>query len=319
MSGLSHLKKDVSQYLAYLRVEKKYSDHTVAAYKRDLERFLGQIPLLTWSDYQPHHIRSYSAQLHSQGMAPRSIGRALSSIRALFDYLQHAEPVSKPPTNNPAANVRAPKARKPLPKTLDTDQSAQLLSQSLGDQTQDSARAHTHLRDLAIAELLYGSGLRLQELVNLNHADVDLEQGFVTVLGKGQKMRRVPLGRICIRALQAWFACKQAYHKDSPVFTARNNQRISHRTVQARLKRLGEHRLGNATLHPHLLRHSFASHILESSGDLRAVQELLGHADISTTQIYTHLDFQQLAKVYDQAHPRAQRADATDGLNEPKP
>ena len=199
--------------------------------------------------------------------------------------------------NNPATGVRAPRIAKKLPRALDTDQAAQLLV--------GSVTTPIEKRDRALLELFYGSGIRLAELVGLDIQDLDLANGNARVLGKGRKTRIVPLGSHTVTALQAWLSTRSDQQPEDPVFVGRGNQRISPRTVQLRVKRAGMKALGVDSIHPHLLRHSFASHLLESSGDLRAVQELLGHSDISTTQIYTHLDFQHLAKVYDIAHPRA--------------
>ena len=184
-----------------------------------------------------------------------------------------------------------------LPKVLDTDQAARLL-----DFQPQNAKEK---RDKAIIELLYGSGLRLMEVVGLSIKDLDLAAGFVTVLGKGNKVRQVPLGRLCIKALDEWLAEHPSIATDAPLFPSKNGQPISPRTIQKRLKDIAVIQLGDNSLHPHMLRHSYATHMLESSGDLRGIQELLGHNDISTTQIYTHLDFQHLANVYDKAHPRA--------------
>ena len=206
-----------------------------------------------------------------------------------------------PSPANPAANARAPKSRNKLPRTLDADRTAKLF-----DFEASTARDK---RDLAMLELFYGSGVRLAELVGIDLKDLDLQGGFVTVTGKGNKVRQIPLGTPCIAAIESWLAARGPADAGAPLFTGRGGRRIGRRTVQQRLKRLGGAQLGSNTVHPHMLRHSFASHLLESSGDLRAVQELLGHADISTTQIYTHLDFQHLAKVYDAAHPRAARQD----------
>jgi len=289
---------DLHAFIERLRVEKQYSSHTLAAYGRDLERlrrFAGK-PLrsLTATD-----VRSYAAHLHGRGLAPRSIARALSSVRGFYRHLERHQQIA----SNPAADVRAPRGKSRLPGTLDTDQAARLFS----DPPADAAGR----RDYAIAELLYGSGLRLSELVGLDLKDLDLEGGFVTVIGKGRKTRQVPLGRHCIAALRAMLEDRDFIAPDQPLLLGRGGRRISPRTVQKRLKDLGRRLLGTDDLHPHRLRHSFASHLLESSGDLRAVQELLGHADIATTQIYTHLDFQRLASVYDQAHPRAALNGAT--------
>jgi integrase/recombinase XerC len=206
---------------------------------------------------------------------------------------------------NPAKLVSAPKAARKLPQVLDTDQAAQLLD--FADLDDDSA-----VCDRAILELFYGSGLRLSELVGLRIAEVDLAQGFVDVLGKGNKRRLVPLGRHCVEALKDWLSVHPNPLGDNWLLPGRGNKPLSPRTIQNRIKRVAQRQLGENSLHPHMLRHSFATHLLESSGDLRAIQELLGHADIATTQIYTHLDFQHLAKVYDSAHPRAHNSGEQD-------
>ncbi len=289
----------LDSFLDHLRYEKRCSEHTLAAYRRDLEKFESTLPV-PLTETSSHHVSAFVARLHSQGLAPRSIQRALSSVRSLFRYLESQRVI----TVNPAAAARAPKRRAPLPKALDTDQAAKLFDYT--------ATTPVAKRDRAMVELLYGSGLRLAELVDLDVGDVDLHEGFATVLGKGGKSRQVPLGSHCVHALEQWLACAPTTGRDQPLFTGRPGRRISPRTVQLRLKKLATSQLGSDELHPHMLRHSFASHMLESSSDLRAVQELLGHSDISTTQIYTHLDFQHLARVYDAAHPRA----ATSGEEE---
>ena len=203
--------------------------------------------------------------------------------------------------SNPAAIVEAPKNKPKLPHVLDADQAAQLFA--------FTPRNKIEIRDMAMMELFYGSGIRLSELIEIDIKDLDLDAGYVTVIGKGRKTRQVPLGSFCIKAIREWLSQSPKKMGNQPLFTTRGSKRISHRTVQTRLKRIATIQLGNNQLHPHMLRHSFASHLLESSSDLRAVQELLGHSDIATTQIYTHLDFQHLAKVYDAAHPRAKRSD----------
>jgi len=290
----------LDRFLAYLEVERRYSPHTMAAYRRDLSRFAADVDT-PWAEVRSHQVTAHIARLHGRGLKPRSIQRVLSSLRSLYRYLKRQRVVSEDPT----VGNRGPKSRRRLPGALDTDQAAQLLN--------FDAATPTELRDRAMAELLYGSGLRLAELTGANVADLDLAEGFMTVRGKGSKTRRVPLGRHCVAALEAWLGCRAdpppADGSPRPLFTGRGANRISPRTVQQRLKRLAARQLGSTELHPHMLRHSFASHLLESSSDLRAVQELLGHADISTTQIYTHLDFQHLAKVYDAAHPRSKRRD----------
>ncbi len=288
--------RDIAGFIEFLRTQKQYSVHTLAAYRRDLDDFAASLAAIRWSAVRSGDVRTHISAKHARGHAQRSVQRALSCIRSFFSYLERNGDV----TTNPASSVRAPKSRAKLPTLLDTDQAAQLLNFTPADAAER--------RDIAMLELFYGSGLRLAELVALDIRDLDLADGFVRVTGKGRKVREVPLGSFCIDALQTYLAERGADSRDAPVFTARRNTRISHRTVQQRLKRLSQRQLGSNALHPHMLRHSFASHLLESSGDLRAVQELLGHADISTTQIYTHLDFQHLAKVYDASHPRAKRS-----------
>jgi integrase/recombinase XerC len=285
----------LEDYIAHLRHERRYSPHTIAGYRRDLTATQRSTGIADWMDLRAHHVRSHIARLHAQGYATRSIQRALSCLRAFLDYLAQRGRVA----DNVARGIRAPKSRRRLPQTLDTDQAARLLDAPPG--------SRDTLRDQAMVELLYGSGLRLSELVGLDVGDADLGAGFVRVLGKGRKQREVPMGRKCIDALRAWLAARGPCSHRDPLFVGRGAARISPRTVQYRLKRLGIERLGSDAVHPHLLRHSFASHLLESSGDLRAIQEMLGHTDIATTQIYTHLDYQHLARVYDDAHPRARR------------
>ena len=295
------MESPTQRFLEHLRFEKRYSDNTVSAYERDiakLTRFLS-VPI---TEVRSHHIDGFVAHLHGKGLAPRSIQRALSSVRSLFNFLEQTGVVR----GNPAANNKAPKTKSKLPNTLDADQAAALFT--------FQPKNDLERRDLAMLELLYGSGVRLSELVGIDLQHLDLNSGFVTVTGKGSKARQVPMGSHCIKAIRDWLACRVGLGPQAPLFTAGkgytgHGRRISQRTVQQRLKRLAMLQLGSDQLHPHMLRHSFASHLLESSGDLRAVQELLGHADISTTQIYTHLDFQHLAKVYDAAHPRAGSAD----------
>lgn len=293
---------EITRFLDYLRIERRYSPHTVAAYRRDLERFAADVgrPL---SEVRRHQVTEHVARLRSRGLEARSIQRALSSIRSCYRYLKRVGLAD----DDPSVGVRGPKRPKKLPGALDADQTAQLFAFD-ADDPRDR-------RDRAMAELLYGSGLRLAELTAANVADVDLDAGFMTVHGKGGKTRQVPLGRHCVAALRRWLASRDDLSPGTPeyggrpLFTGQPGRRISPRTVQQRLKRLATRQLGSDELHPHMLRHSFASHLLESSSDLRAVQELLGHADISTTQVYTHLDFQHLARVYDAAHPRAKARD----------
>ena len=297
------LATEIGAFLDYLTFEKQYSPNTLSAYRRDLERFASTVARPA-KEIGAHDISTFIAQLHSKGLSPRSIQRNLSAVRSFFSFLE----AKKLTRTNPAAGARAPKDKNKLPHTLDTDQAAKLFD--------FEASTPRLKRDKAMLELFYGSGLRLAELVGIDRTDLQLESGYVTVLGKGGKQRQLPLGRHCIRAIQDWLEHHPlaANAPNYPLFTGRGQQRISPRTVQTRVKQLAAQQLGSTHLHPHMLRHSFASHLLESSGDLRAVQELLGHSDLGTTQIYTHLDFQHLAKVYDAAHPRAdsQPEDGTD-------
>jgi integrase/recombinase XerC len=290
------LDRDIDRFLEHLDRERRYSPHTRAAYRRDLSLFAASLDISRWIDVRSAHVRAHIGALHRRGDATRSIQRALSCIRSFFKYLGRVGVVD----GNVASVVRAPKTRRRLPRLLDTDQTAQLLN--------FTPREALDLRDAAMLELFYGSGLRLAELVALDVRDLDLAEGFVTVTGKGRKVRQIPLGSFCIAALRAYLASRDATDPSAPVFTGRGSARISPRTVQQRVRRLSQRQLATSEVHPHMLRHSFASHLLESSGDLRAVQELLGHTDISTTQVYTHLDFQHLAKVYDASHPRAKRS-----------
>ena len=290
---MNTLDDDVGRFLEHLRVERRSPQNTTAAYTRDLNRFVAESGALRSAEVSAHDVRAFAARLHGGGLSPRSIARHLSSVRGLFAFLVGRREVNA----NPAIGIRAPKQRHRLPKTLDVDQASRLFTAA--------ADTPIEMRDQAIAELLYSSGLRLSELVAINLRDLDLANGFVTVTGKGGKTRIVPVGRAARNAIGAWLGTRPNATADAPLFTGRPGKRLSPRSVQLRLKRLALATSGSDALHPHMLRHSFASHLLESSGDLRAVQELLGHANISTTQIYTHLDFQHLAKVYDAAHPRA--------------
>jgi len=283
----------LEDYFRHLTVERRLSSHTLKAYSRDLKKFFLVYPTLSVDEITSADIKHHIARLNQRGLSPRSIKRSLSCLNSFFVYLVRKDLLG----NNPATGVRAPRIAKKLPRVLDTDQTAQLL---IGSVTTPIEK-----RDRALLELFYGSGIRLAELVGLDIRDLDLANGSARVLGKGRKTRIVPLGSHTVTALQAWLSTRSDQHPEDPVFVGRSDQRISPRTVQLRVKRAGMKALGVDSIHPHLLRHSFASHLLESSGDLRAVQELLGHSDISTTQIYTHLDFQHLAKVYDVSHPRA--------------
>lgn len=289
----------LAAYSEYLQVERQVSAHTLSAYRSDLVKvldFAQQQGLASWRDLQVAQLRELVAELHKGGLTGRSIARLLSAVRGLYAYLVR-EGICQ---HDPAAGIRPPKGPRKLPKVLDVDRAQQLLDSPVADD-------FSACRDHAILELLYSSGLRLSELVGLNIADIDLQQGLVVVLGKGNKQRMLPVGSKAVAAIQHWLTVRgQTKSDDQALFIGVRGRRMSPQLVRERVRLAGARDLGQH-LHPHMLRHSFASHILESSHDLRAVQELLGHADISTTQIYTHLDFQHLAQVYDQAHPRARR------------
>ncbi|MBI3773377.1 MAG: tyrosine recombinase XerC [Gammaproteobacteria bacterium] len=291
---------DIERFSAYLRDEKRVSPHTLSNYQRDLYKlhaFLKQQAVTGWREVRDHHIRAFSASLRRQALAGRTLQRTLSAIRSFYRYLLREDQVDL----NPATTVSAPKQQKTLPKALDVDRVGRLLEIKAEDPLSQ--------RDLAMMELLYSSGLRLSELVNLNLNDIDFSDQLVRVTGKGAKVRVVPVGRYAVTALQNWLSTRHelAVADETAVFINRQGKRLSPRSIQLRLKQWAIKQGIDTHLHPHMLRHSFASHLLESSGDLRAVQELLGHADISTTQIYTHMDFQHLANVYDHAHPRAKK------------
>ncbi len=291
---------EVSRFLQYLRTERRMSPHTVVNYQRDLLRlsaFCAQHGVGDWRAFDVHKARAYVAALRRGGLSGRSIQRFLSAARSFYRYLLREKIV----THNPLIGVTAPKSPKRLPKTLSAEQTGALVG--------IDAKDPLGFRDLAILELFYSSGLRLAELVGLDLDAIDLDDATVRVTGKGAKTRVLPVGRYARAALQRWLAARAQFAApgEPALFVARNGARLGARAVQLRLRHWARRQGIDVPVHPHMLRHSFASHLLESSGDLRAVQELLGHADIGTTQIYTHLDFQHLAKVYDQAHPRARR------------
>jgi integrase/recombinase XerC len=291
----------IAAFLDKLRFQQRASSHTVENYARDLARFRQYCEgreFEYWEQLETAHVRAHIAARHREGIGSRSLQRELSAIRGFFDFLVKEREVE----HNPARGVRAPKAPRTLPKPLDVDQVVELLDNAPEDELET--------RDLAMWELFYSSGLRLSELTSLDSGDVDLDAGLVLVrLGKGRKSRQVPVGRCAIEALRRWLGERGGYADAAQraLFVSRRGNRIAPRTVQSRLEHWQEKLGFMERLHPHRLRHSFASHMLESSGDLRAVQELLGHANLSTTQIYTHLDFQHLASVYDRAHPRAKK------------
>ena len=291
----------IERFCRHLAGERGLSARTVEAYRRDLLEFARYLESVRkereWTSIEAGVVRGFVTWRHRQAVGGRSIQRSLSALRTFFDFCMR-EAVT---TRNPARSVSAPKAPKRLPKVLDTDRTSALVELDGEDPLS--------LRDRAMLELTYSSGLRLSELCSLDVTDVDLEGGLVKVLGKGRKGRVVPVGRYARKAIQAWLPERAALAGpgEPALFVSRQGRRISARSVQSRFARRALERGTGVHVHPHMLRHSFATHLLESSGDLRAVQELLGHADIGTTQIYTHLDFQHLASVYDRAHPRARK------------
>lgn len=297
----------VDDFLAYLQVERQVSAHTLDAYRRDLAALSSWVGAQATRDGAPLQVaqlesarlRQFVADEHRRGLSAKSLQRRLSACRSYYAWLLKHGHIAV----SPAAALRAPKAPRKLPQVLDADEAVRLV--------EVPTDAPLGLRDRALLELVYSSGLRLSELCALRWRDLDLASGLVTVLGKGGKQRLVPVGSHAIAALRAWQR-DSGGHAEAHVFPGRDGGAISQRAVQIRIKQLGVRQGMFKDVHPHMLRHSFASHILESSGDLRGVQELLGHSDIATTQIYTHLDFQHLAKVYDAAHPRARRKKSTE-------
>ncbi len=292
--------QSLNDYLNYLRTIKRYSSATLTGYQHDIEGFLQYLEgqeIAECTHASIHHIRAYIASCHRKGLAESSMQRLLSSLRGFYRYLVKNSQAE----SNPATDVRAPKGAKKLPKVMDVDQVDRLLS--------NNASSPLEMRDLAMMELMYSSGLRLSELVNLNVIDLDLQAGQVRILGKGNKTRYLPVGQQARETLNSWLGLREsiAVTGEQAVFVNNRGSRLSQRAVQKRMSEQAQKTQLGVHVHPHMLRHSFASHMLESSGDLRSVQELLGHANISTTQVYTQLDFQHLAKVYDQAHPRARK------------
>ncbi len=301
----------LAQFLGRLHTERRLSPHTLKNYQRDLTRlqaFCDAEGLPDWSRLTEADIRRYVSQRHRRGLSGKSLQRELSAFRTFFRFLLREGRIRF----NPASDVQAPKTARKLPATLDVDQTRRLMEiEGDGILTR---------RDRAILELFYSSGLRLSELLGLDLADVDLAEALVQVTGKGNKMRRVPIGQHALTALQAWLKVRDQLVRDpaeQAIFVNQRGRRLAARTVQQRIREWGIRQGIDVRVYPHLLRHSFASHLLESSHDLRAVQELLGHADIATTQIYTHLDFQHLANVYDAAHPRAHKKSPGSKQNDP--
>lgn len=308
----------LEKFRGFTASERRYSPHTVANYARDLQTLVSYCDrsgVAHWIGVDGVHVRTFAARLHAAGLAPRSIQRRLSAVRSFFDFLLREAQIRRTGgaeaaavaadiaglMSNPARDVRAPKAARRLPETLDADQMARLLALP-----EDSTAA---LRDRAIMELLYSSGLRLAEICGLDLCHVDLKDRTVRVRGKGGKERVVPVGRMAIEVLERWKAVRLQWAgaDEQALFVGRSGRRLGHRMIEKRVGYWARRQGLPQHVYPHLFRHSFASHLLESGAELRGVQELLGHADISTTQIYTHLDFQHLARIYDQAHPRARR------------
>jgi len=290
--------KEVKDYLDSLRDQRRLSPATLSNYSRALELLLALSKEVPLEKIEPAQVRRFVALLHGKGLAPRTLALVLSAWRGCFHWLVR----HRGWRSNPVVGIRAPKASRPLPKALSVEATEKLF---LPDEKADSSQ----IQDRAMFELLYSSGLRLGELIALNVDDgrLDLRQGEVTVTGKGSKTRTVPVGAKAREALQAWLSVRKAVAEEKALFVGARGGRISAGTVGARLKRWALRRGLSEHVHPHMLRHSFATHVLQSSQDLRAVQEMLGHASISSTQVYTHLDFQSLAKVYDAAHPRARK------------
>ena len=287
----------LANYLDHLTYERGLSPLTRENYARDIKLLLELADQQSIQDLQAPHIRRFIATMHGRGLGGKSIARRLSAWRGFFDYLNKHHGFA----SNPCIGMRAPKSAKTLPQALSTDQAVKLVAIEGDDPLT--------LRDRAMLELFYSSGLRLAELVGLNIDALDLHNGTVTVTGKGNKTRIVPVGSHAISAIRTWLQTRSLISGagESALFINQKGRRITGRAVQYRIKQWAIKQGINSDVHPHILRHSFATHVLQSSGDLRAVQEMLGHANISTTQVYTHLDFQHLTKVYDAAHPRAKK------------
>jgi integrase/recombinase XerC len=294
-------KQLLSDFLTQLTIEKRASQYTVKSYKRDLNclsNYCESKSISLWTDLKQTDIRSYMASRHRQGLSSTSLQRELSAIRSFFNFLLKNQLTD----NNPGQYIKAPKKTRKLPKTLDVDQIKSLL--------EAGTNSTIEIRDLAMFELFYSSGIRLSELAQLNLTDIDLTDKTLMVRsGKGGKSRMLPIGSKAVAAINTWLEhrIKSITSTETALFISTRGTRLGQRSIELRLKQWCKKKGIAENIHPHMLRHSFATHLLESSQDLRAVQELLGHSNISTTQIYTHLDFQHLADVYDSAHPRAKR------------
>lgn len=285
----------IAAFINDCRQVRKLSAHTIDAYQKTLKAFADYClqQAISVAAVDASCVRRWVTLLHRQGLSSRSLQRALSVLRSFYRYCS-----AQGEAHNPALGIRAPKSAKRLPKVLDVDSVQQLLTISGHD--------WLSIRDRSILELFYSSGLRLSELVDLNVSDIDRADASLVVTGKGRKTRHLPIGRYAMQALEAWLVLRNEVMTEvAALFISRRGARLTPRAIQMRLKKYSLQQGMAQSVHPHMLRHSFASHMLESSGDLRAIQELLGHENLSTTQVYTHLDFQHLAKVYDQAHPRA--------------
>jgi len=297
---MANLEKQVKEFLNHIASQRGLSPVTIINYRRNLDEFMAMLDkkeIAQWSDLESLHIRLMLKDLHRKGIKARSIATKLSALRSFLSYLVQEDILQF----NPAQGVSAPKLDKPLPKNISVDEVFQLL-----ESDDDDPLA---LRDLCMMELMYSSGLRLSELVGIDLIDLKLREKEIRVIGKGSKGRLLPITKKAVFSLQAWIKIRPDFcvAGENALFVSKQKRRISTRNVQDRMKKWGLKQSLPSHLNPHKLRHSFATHMLESSGDLRAVQTLLGHADLSTTQVYTHLDFQHLSKVYDQAHPRAKR------------
>lgn len=293
-------KERIDQFIEHLEFERRLSPHTRRHYRRDLDALLAyaeRVGIERWRDLDDEHIRAYAALAFRRGLSPKSIQRQLSAVRTFFRYLIREKEVRR----NPVQSVSAPKAGKRLPGSVDADRMAHLLDLPGEGPLVD--------RDRAILELLYSSGLRLSELTDLDCTDIDIPDRTVRVTGKGNKDRVVPVGSHALAAIGRWLRTRSSLAADgeAALFVSNRGARLSPRSVQSRVAYWARRQGIDTHVHPHLFRHSFATHLLESSHDLRGVQELLGHANISTTQVYTHLDFQHLAQIYDRTHPRARK------------
>lgn len=298
-SDLADFQPWLSQFLAYLQFERAYSVQTLASYQQQLSAVAAQLQTQVshWRDVSHEQLQQHILSCR-KSLQPRSLALRAAALRSFYRYFVGLKQLNE----NPAAYLKVPKTARPLPKNLDVDQMNRLLEVDTSDD-------ELACRDQAMMELFYSSGLRLEELVNANLADISWGEQQIRVRGKGNKERILPIGRMAIQALQRWLQLRPSFvaAEQDALFLSRQKCRISARHVRSRVKLWAARQGLEQNVHPHMLRHSFASHLLESSGDLRAVQELLGHANLSTTQIYTHLDFQHLAKVYDAAHPRAKK------------